>query len=145
MFKKLFSKVLCTFFLTPDGECFHERIHNWDVSSRQVFSHHIRVTPNEYQIRRLRYTHKAQHEETGYHKTTSRKPAFLLKILYRIEPDADEAQIESIPSDREIQVYANRILHKKLTKEKIILIVIIRYCQICILKLYRKITTRFIK
>lgn len=73
--------MLCTFSLMPDSECLHESIHDRNVSNRQIFDHHIRVTPNEYQIHRLRYTHKAQHEETGYHKTISGKPALLLRIL----------------------------------------------------------------
>lgn len=96
----------CTFPVTPDGECLHEGIRYRDVGGRQVLGHHVRVTPDEYEIHRLRYTHETQHEEAGYQETASGEAVDPSGAAQRARPDADEAQIETIPSDREVQVYA---------------------------------------
>lgn len=51
--------------MMPDGECFHESIRDRDIGGRQILGHHVRITPNKYQIYRLRYTHETQHKETS--------------------------------------------------------------------------------
>jgi len=110
-----------TFSVTPDGERFHESIRDRDIGSRQILSHHVHVTPDEYEIRRLWYTHKTQHEEAGYQETTSgetTEPCKPVGALQRARPDTDEAQIETIPPDREIQVYEDRTCVKK-QREKV--------------------------
>lgn len=98
--------------MTPDDEGFHEGVRNRDICGCQIFRHHVRIAPNKKQIYRLWNTHETQHEEAGYQKTTSGESASLAGTLQRVGPDADETQIEPIPSDREIQVYANRIYVK---------------------------------
>lgn len=88
--------------MTPDAERFHESVRDRYVGSRKIFSHHVHVTPDEYEIHRLRYTHKTQHEETCHQKTTSGEAIDPFEAVQRARPDSDDAQIETVPTNREI-------------------------------------------